>query len=162
MIQINENFVKFEDKTTLTLDDVSDLAAAIINQQAKKTRMLANDPSVVKKIFTSLIGYTQEESFWVMYMAQDLRIIETKKLFSGSVASSEVHPRVVIRRALEVGASAIICAHNHPAGSTEPSVPDKASLKILKKACDIFDIRVVDNIIVAGDEVVSFAQLGLM
>ena len=73
-----------------------------------------------------------------------------------------MHPREVVKRALEYNAAAIICAHNHPSNNPEPSTADRAVTARLKQALALVDIRTLDHFIVAGARVVSFAERGLL
>jgi len=72
-----------------------------------------------------------------------------------------VHPREVVKRALYFNAAAVILAHNHPSGIAEPSQADERITQRLKEALSLVDIRVLDHIVI-GDDVVSFAERGLL
>ena len=81
---------------------------------------------------------------------------------TGTIDGAAVHPREIARRALELNAAAVIFAHNHPSGVAEPSAADGQLTKRLKQALDLFDVRVLDHIIVGdGDQTVSLAERGL-
>ena len=84
------------------------------------------------------------------------------RLFRGSIDSCSVHPREVVKEALEANAAAAIFAHNHPSGSCEPSSADIAITKRLKEALALVDVRVLDHFVVAGNEIVSLAERGMM
>jgi len=72
-----------------------------------------------------------------------------------------VHPREVVRKALQHNAAAVIFAHNHPSGVAEPSAADRHITQRLKDALALIDVRVLDHIVV-GDDIVSFAERGLL
>ena len=72
-----------------------------------------------------------------------------------------MYPREVVRRAIDINAAAVIFAHNHPSGVAEPSAADKQITQRLKDALALIEVRVLDHMIV-GDEVVSFAERGLL
>jgi len=74
----------------------------------------------------------------------------------------EMHPRVVVQRALEINAAAVIFAHNHPSGIAEPSRADEQLTKRLKDALALVDVRVLDHIVVGDIETTSFAERGLL
>jgi DNA repair protein RadC len=89
------------------------------------------------------------------------RVITFEKMFYGTIDGASVYPREVVRMALKTNAAAVIFAHNHPSGVAEPSQADEQITQRLKEALALVDIRVLDHLIV-GDEVVSFAERGLL
>ena len=98
----------------------------------------------------------------VMYLNQQNQLIAHETLFIGSISSTEVHPREVVKRALYFNAAAVILAHNHPSGDTTPSQADKAITQRLVQALALVDIRVTDHLIVGGNQILSFAEHGLL
>jgi len=101
-----------------------------------------------------------DEHFAVMFLTQQHRLISFEKLFRGTVNSSYVHIRVIVRKALELNAAAIILAHNHPSGIAEPSSADKGITTRIKDALEVFDINVLDHFVVTANECCSFADRG--
>ena len=83
-------------------------------------------------------------------------------LFEGTIDCASVYPREVFKRALELGAAALIFAHNHPSGSAEPSLADEYLTRKLVKALGLVDIEVLDHMVVGEAEVLSFAERGLL
>lgn len=73
-----------------------------------------------------------------------------------------MHPREVVKAALKCNAAAVILAHNHPSGVAEPSRADELLTQALKQALGLVDCRVLDHFVVAGREVISFAESGLL
>jgi DNA repair protein RadC len=82
-------------------------------------------------------------------------------MFRGTIDGASVYPRVVAKAALDVGAAAVIFAHNHPSGISEPSQADRMITSKLKDALGLFDIRVLDHFIV-GETVYAFSENGLI
>ena len=80
----------------------------------------------------------------------------------GSVDHAPVYPREVVRRALELSASAVLLAHNHPSGDSTPSGADIDMTKLVVEAARALQITVHDHVVVAGDQVASLRALGLM
>jgi len=103
----------------------------------------------------------EREVFAVMLLNTQHQLIEYRELFFGTIDSASVHPREVVKVALEVNASAIIFAHNHPSGIAEPSESDKRITKRLTDALGLIDVRVLDHVVV-GRTPVSFAERGLI
>ena len=104
----------------------------------------------------------EREAFMVMYLNQQNQLIAYETLFTGSISSTEVHPREVVKRALYFNAAAVIFAHNHPSSDTTPSQADKAVTQRLVQALQLVDIRVPDHLIVGGNQILSFAEHGLL
>jgi DNA repair protein RadC len=73
-----------------------------------------------------------------------------------------VHPREVVEQALQLNAAAVIFAHPHPSGIAEPSQADELITRRLRESLALLDIRVLDHLVVAGGDVVSFAERGLL
>jgi len=80
----------------------------------------------------------------------------------GTINRASVYPREVGKEALRLNAAAVIFSHNHPSGDPEPSQADRTLTRKLKDALELVDVRTLDHIIVAGQEQVSFAELGLL
>jgi DNA repair protein RadC len=102
------------------------------------------------------------ESFVVMYLDAQHRLIAIEDLFRGTVAQASVYPREIARRALHHNAVALVVAHNHPSGMAEPSRADEALTKALTASLSLLDVRVLDHLVIAGSRATSLAQRGLM
>jgi len=103
----------------------------------------------------------EHEVFAVMFLDNRHRVIAFKQMFRGTIDGASVYPREVAKEALAHNAAAVIFAHNHPSGIAEPSQADKHITKRLKEALALIDVRVLDHLVV-GEEVVSFAERGLL
>jgi len=101
-----------------------------------------------------------DEHFAIMFLTHQHHLISFKKLFRGTVNSSYVHIRVIVRKALELNAAAVILAHNHPSGIAEPSSADKGITTRIKDALEVFDINVLDHFVITANECCSFADRG--
>jgi DNA repair protein RadC len=101
-----------------------------------------------------------EEVFSVLFLDSKHRILAYERLFSGTVDSASVYPRVVVKRSLKWNAAALILAHNHPSGSVEPSEADKVITRRLKDAMSLIDVRVLDHIVVGFEGWCSMAERG--
>jgi DNA repair protein RadC len=102
------------------------------------------------------------ERFKVIFLDPKNQVIEEKTLFEGTVDSSAVYPREVIRDALRYEASALIFAHNHPSGDPEPSLCDREVTRDLVFAARVVQIKVLDHIIIGNNRYFSFADQGLI
>ena len=90
------------------------------------------------------------------------RLIEYAELFRGTLSQTSVYPREVVKIGLLRNAAAMIFAHNHPSGVPEPSRADELLTQTLKQALALVEVRVLDHFIVAGDQLTSFAERGLI
>jgi len=107
------------------------------------------------------MAHQEREVFVVMYLDNQHCLLECETLFTGTLSHTEVHPREVVKLALKHNAAAVILAHNHPSGTTEISQQDKHITQRIAKALALMEIRVLDHLVV-GNEVVSFAEQGLL
>ena len=102
------------------------------------------------------------EQFAVIFLNAANCIISSKIMFKGSLTSSAVYPREILKKALELDAVAIIIAHNHPSGATKPSRDDIQITNKIKDACRTVDIILHDHIIIAGKGFYSFSDEGVL
>lgn len=109
-----------------------------------------------------LLQDLNREVFYVFYLNNSNRLIRYEMLSSGGMAGTVVDIRLVLKSCLMHNASAMIVAHNHPSGSKRPSKQDIDITQKLKRAAAIMDIRLLDHLIVAGNDYVSLADEGLM
>ncbi len=98
----------------------------------------------------------------VLFLDAKNQILEEKTLFEGTVDSSAVYPREIIRDALRFEASALVFVHNHPSGDPEPSLCDKEITRDLVFAARVMQLKVLDHIIIGNNRYFSFADQGLI
>jgi DNA repair protein RadC len=89
-------------------------------------------------------------------------IIQYEELFQGSINSTSVYPRIIVKRALEHNAAAVIFAHNHPSGCPKPSMADKNLTKRLAEILAVIEVKVVDHFVIGANTAVSFQVMGLI
>ncbi len=119
--------------------------------------------SVAVRRFLALhLAHHEREVFGVLLLSARHRLIAVQDLFHGSVDRTAVYPREVIKTCLRHNASAVILFHNHPSGVPEPSPSDIQLTGRLQSILDEIDVRLVDHLVVAGTEQVSFAERGLL
>ena len=102
------------------------------------------------------------EIFMVIYLNGRNQILQMEELFEGTLTTSAVYPREVVKRALDHAAAALVFVHNHPSGNLKPSQDDITITKKLKEAVEAIDVSVHDHLIIAGNKVYSFADHGLI
>jgi DNA repair protein RadC len=98
--------------------------------------------------------------FTVFFLTSKNEILAIEELFRGTINTSAVHPREVVKRALQHGAAALICAHNHPSGNPEPSPQDRMLTRELKEACRLMEIALLDHLVIGHNRYWSFAEHG--
>ena len=113
---------------------------------------------MVYKFYKDKIGDKQQEYFYCIYLDNRKKIINEKLLFIGTVNYSLVHPREVFKEAYLLGASSIICVHNHPGGNPIPSKQDFEITNKLIEAGKILGIQVLDHIIICKNNYYSFLE----
>jgi DNA repair protein RadC len=119
-------------------------------------------PAETEDFLRSAIGNLQSERFCAIFLDSRHRVIAFEVLFSGTIDGTSVYPREVVKRALELNAAALILAHNHPSGASEPSQADERITMRLKAALELIDVRVLDHIIVGSNQSTSLASRGLL
>jgi DNA repair protein RadC len=107
------------------------------------------------------LGKREREAFVAFYLDGQHRLIEARELFHGTVDRCEVQPREVARAALELNSVAVVIAHNHPSGSTKPSLADEILTRRIRDVCEVIGIELLDHVVVGGGEYVSMADRGL-
>lgn len=123
---------------------------------------LTNSREVVDYLRVHM-GSRDRETFLVVYLdAQNRPTAEPQALFEGTLTSSAVYPREVLKSALKHNAASLIFAHNHPSGCVEPSTNDRDITRELVLAASLMDVRVLDHIVVGADSHYSFADHGLI
>ncbi len=119
-------------------------------------------PSAIADLVIPLLKDEMREKFYVACLNKAQKLIALKKISEGILDASIVHSREVFKAALETSAASIILVHNHPSGLAEASDADIALTRKLKKAGEIFEIPVLDHIIVAGNNYFSFVEENLL
>ncbi len=135
-------------------------ALEILESRAMVSGRLLGDPDVAGRFFRLRLGHEIREHFEVAFLDARNRLIAVERLFSGSIDGAEIHPRIVVQRALALNAAAVLLAHNHPSGHCEPSAADRAITRRLKEVLAMVEVRVVDHLVVSASQGTSMAQLG--
>jgi DNA repair protein RadC len=120
-----------------------------------------SSPGDTRRFLSARLRGYPFEVFACLFLDTRHRVIAFEELFRGTIDGASVHPREVVRRALAHNAAAVILAHNHPSGVAEPSRSDEAITRRLCEALGLVDVRVLDHVVV-GDDLVSFAERGLL
>ena len=129
-------------------------------QENLNNNSVIESPNQVKEYLSSQLKGQKNEVFAALFLDNQHKVLGYEELFYGTVNAATVHPRVVVQKSLAYNAAALIVAHNHPSGVTEPSLSDIDITNQLKSALELIDVRLLDHLIVAVNRVTSFAELG--
>jgi len=108
------------------------------------------------------MAHEKTEQFRLLFLDRKNQFIAEEVHQRGTIDHTPVYPREVVKRALEVGAGALVLVHNHPSGDTQPSRDDIAMTCAIQDACAPLDITIHDHLIIGADDVTSFKALGLL
>lgn len=142
------------------------LAAAEFGRRVAESRageadVIATSDDVVH-LFRPKLQRLDHEECWVLYLTSSNRIVERQRVSQGGVQGTVVDHRLIIKRALELLATQLIMVHNHPSGAAEPSPQDKVLTERIARAAALFDIRLLDHLIISREGDFSFLREGLL
>jgi DNA repair protein RadC len=145
----------------------AELQAAVEISRRQLTESLKAGPSLASPratcdFLSAKLRDLEHEVFCCLYLDKRHRLIEYEELFRGTIDGASVHPREIVKLALQRNSAAVIVAHNHPSGIAEPSQADEFITQRVKEALGLVDIRLLDHIIVGDGMIVSLAERGLL
>jgi DNA repair protein RadC len=144
-----------------TSEQILTAARQVLASRVRRGALLTS-PQRVREYLTVKLGALDHEVFGLVLADTRHRVIEYVELFRGTIDGASVHPREVVKLAIEKQAAAVILVHNHPSQVGEPSHADEAITRRLREALALVDVRILDHLIVAGPDVLSFAERGLL
>ncbi len=116
----------------------------------------------VVDIFRPYFHTMKYEECWVLFLSTSNRVVERYRVSQGGVAATIVDHRLIVKRALELLSTQMIMVHNHPSGAVDPSAEDIHLTRKVKEAAALFDIALVDHIIVSNSNYYSFLSRGML
>lgn len=143
-------------------NSVVEEAIKILATSLKSKKIQFTSAEAVKNYCRLNLATREHEIFGALFLDQQHRLIEFKELFRGTISGCSIHIREVAKEALSLNAAAVIFTHNHPSGDCKPSQADIHITEELQKALTIFDIRVLDHLVVSVENTVSLAEQGLI
>jgi DNA repair protein RadC len=129
--------------------------------RVRKGTVMAS-PNAARDYLTMRLAPRDHEVFTILFLDSRHRLIDCLEMFRGTIDGASVHPREVVKEVLARNAAAVILSHNHPSGVAEPSQADELITQRLREALELIDVRVLDHLIVAGSDVTSLAERGLI
>ena len=140
---------------------VIDAAFTILGCYLREPGGAFTTPDAITQYLRLHLAGERCELFAVMYRDAQHSASALETPFAGTITQTAVYPREIVRAALAHGAASVVLAHNHPSGKPTPSPADVAITRTLKAALMLIDVLVLDHFIIAGDQAVSMAELGL-
>jgi DNA repair protein RadC len=141
------------------LQAVLEMAKRHLAEQLTREHVFTNVDNV-RHFLTAQLRHKPHEVFAALFLDNQHRLLHYQELFHGTIDGASVYPREVVKRVLQVNAAAIIFAHNHPSGVSEPSQADRHITTQLRDALALVDVRVLDHFVVGDGEITSFAERG--
>ncbi|MEZ4858250.1 MAG: DNA repair protein RadC [Flavobacteriaceae bacterium] len=155
-----QNLIQFKgigEAKAITIAAALELGRRRRGEEALQKKKITSSASVFE-LMQPVIGELAHEEFWVVYLNNSNKVLQTSQLSKGGITGTVVDTRLAFKNALQLGAVAIILAHNHPSGTLKPSQADIQLTKKLKVAGESLDIKVLDHLIVTEKAYFSFAD----
>lgn len=172
LISSTVSFLSFQPTVLLVRDvagDYRQIASDQLLQAAQQVLLdrvrgsdVLSSPQIVRDYLRVRLSGLEHEMFAVVHLDSQNRVIDYVEMFRGSVSQTSVYPREVVRECLLRNTAGLVLVHNHPSGSLQPSRADEVLTQTLKSALQLIDVRVLDHLIVAGSDILSMAERGLM
>lgn len=150
--------------TSLHPDDLMIVTQAlnILERSVRHEPLSFSSPKTTKDWLALHYGLLTREVFGVLLLDTRNRLLAHEQIFTGTLDSTAIYPREVIRCVMHHNAGAVIAVHNHPTGLNQPSRDDELITRHLKDALALVGVRLLDHFIVAGTDILSFAERGLL
>ena len=140
------------------------LAALELGRRRKSVEVLNKERITSSRdaieVFQPMLADLPHEEFWALMLNKANKVIDKVRVSQGGVAGTVVDVRIIVKAAVEKLASSVIIAHNHPSGNPKPSDKDMSITNKLKEAVNLFDITLLDHLIITDNECYSFADNG--
>jgi DNA repair protein RadC len=133
-----------------------------VSQERAKERLQIRKSETIFEYMKPICGYLPHEEFWVLFLDQSLSLLKKKCFSKGGLSGTVVDVRMILKEALFCNATIMVLVHNHPSGNARASEADKKITDKLKNSGKMMEVEVIDHVIVAGDDYVSFADDGLI
>ncbi len=145
----------------LSDEEVLARARVILEERARYVESMSS-PAAVRDALRARLHGRDRETFCVLLLDAQHRLIEVVELFQGTLTQTSVYAREVVKCALRHNAAAVIFAHNHPSGVAEPSQADQVLTETLQRALALVDVKVLDHFVIGQGVAMSFAERGLL
>lgn len=166
---LNQNiltlFIKDSNNTytitrAISEDEIITAAKTLLAKRLEK-EVFIQSTRTCRDFLVTQMGRYEREVFCVLFLDNQNGVIAIEEIFSGTLNKAVIHPREVVKQALKHNAANIILAHNHPSGNLKASQADIHITQQLKQALELIDIAIIDHILVAGGDSLSFTEEGI-
>lgn len=130
------------------------------SQQVERRQILRSED--LYELMGPLIGDLPNEEFWVIFLNQSANLIKKIRISVGGIDQTSADIRLIMRVLIDTGATQFAAVHNHPSGNSRPSNEDKRLTEQLNKAAGLFNIRMMDHVIITNGGYYSFCDEGLI
>lgn len=131
--------------------------------QESKTKKKITSSKEAFNILSPLLADKSHEEFWVVYLNRSNAVVDTLNISKGGITGTVADTKIILKHAVELLSTGIILAHNHPSGNKKPSRSDAELTRKIKEACTLFEIDLLDHIIVCDKEsYFSFKDEGIL
>lgn len=142
---------------------VSEIKISYTNEVDEKIKVMgSSEVYQVLKANWDLDTIELQEEFKILLLNQGNQVLGIKSMFKGGINTCSIDVRLIMGMVLKANASALIITHNHPSGNLNASESDKRITSKIKECCELFDIRLLDHIIMAKNSYLSFADEGIL
>jgi len=152
---------QFQTTAPMSLEQLCSAMSLLLDNHFKRESVLTS-PEMTKNYLVSKLANYESEVFSCIHLDNQHQVLAYEELFYGTIDGASVYPREVVKSCLRHNSAAVIFAHNHPSGLSEPSQADLSITAKLKQSLALVDIRVLDHIIVGGSHTTSLAEKGLL
>lgn len=154
------------EETILFLSFLGDTTRRMYKEFLIDSKIDTNIPITKKSILISylksVIAYENIEKFYVIYLGTDNRVIDVPMEFQGTIDRSSIYIREILKNVLKFNAKSIVLVHNHPSGNLQPSKSDIDLTRNFINAFSIFDVKILDHIIISKYGFLSFVEEGII
>lgn len=141
----------------ITIKAALEIGHRVPAEKNDEVKLKCTSSEMIFQYIKPTLEYLPHEEMWVIYVRRDLTIIDKEKVSEGNSIATIFDIRKIVRHILDRKACCgVILVHNHPSGNLIPSTQDKNITKQLRDACNLFDIKLLDHIIVGEEEYFSF------
>ena len=159
--RLSMEFKEIGEAKAITIAAALELGRRRRGEEALEKKKITSSASVFE-LMQPVLGDLPHEEFWIIYLNNSNKVLLKQQQSKGGITGTLVDVRLVLKQALEVGATSLILAHNHPSGTLVPSESDKQLTQKLKQAANSLDIKVLDHLIVTEKAYFSFADDNLL
>jgi DNA repair protein RadC len=135
-------------------------AIGVLEKRIFKRGAKLTSPDGVREYLQLKLAGEPLEIFAIVFLDSRHRVIAYEPMFQGTIDGAAVYPRAILMRALHHNCAAVVMAHNHPSGETEPSDADRRITNRIKAVLEMVDVRILDHFVIGEGKPFSFAEAG--